>query len=181
MREAYREKGWAFRDGSDILQCQREGYSKKVVEQLNEGCRLYGYLEVNKVRFTYLSDLYVSSLLTDASWFQVAGNVHIAPGRSFSQNHVHGEFVADLSRFHIETLNNEQIFFFVAVHDLNELRGQKVSCQQLVCNTLTQIYWVISTLSAELQSCYSASVVWRGLPWHSQPARWTRSLHKNSQ
>lgn len=36
--------------------------------QQNEGCEVYGYLEVNKV----------------------AGNFHFAPGKSFQQQHVHG-------------------------------------------------------------------------------------------
>ena len=33
----------------------------------NEGCRLYGHVQVNKV----------------------AGNIHIAPGKSFQQHHMH--------------------------------------------------------------------------------------------
>jgi hypothetical protein len=39
--------------------------------QQNEGCDVYGYLEVNKV----------------------AGNFHFAPGKSFQQQHVHGNFI----------------------------------------------------------------------------------------
>ena len=67
VREAYRAKGWAFRNAEEIEQCKREGYTDKMNAQKNEGCRVYGHLEVNKV----------------------AGNFHLAPGKSFQQHHVH--------------------------------------------------------------------------------------------
>ena len=50
MREAYRRKGWAFSSANDIEQCKREGWSDKMTSQKGEGCEVYGYLEVNKVR-----------------------------------------------------------------------------------------------------------------------------------
>ncbi|XP_071105582.1 endoplasmic reticulum-Golgi intermediate compartment protein 3-like [Haliotis cracherodii] len=74
VREAYRKKGWAFNNPSGIEQCKREGWSEKMSAQKNEGCRVFGYLEVNKV----------------------AGNFHFAPGKSFQQHHVH---VHDLQAF----------------------------------------------------------------------------------
>ncbi|XP_014679210.1 PREDICTED: endoplasmic reticulum-Golgi intermediate compartment protein 3-like [Priapulus caudatus] len=74
VREAYRKKGWAFITPAEIEQCKREGFTEKLEKQQNEGCHLYGYLEVNKV----------------------AGNFHIAPGKSFQQHHVH---VHDLQAF----------------------------------------------------------------------------------
>ncbi len=49
VREAYRQKGWALKDTDEIEQCKREGFSEKMKSYQNEGCRLYGYLEVNKV------------------------------------------------------------------------------------------------------------------------------------
>ena len=49
VREAYRQKGWALKDTDEIEQCKREGFSEKIKAQQNEGCRMYGYLEVNKV------------------------------------------------------------------------------------------------------------------------------------
>ena len=49
MREAYRKKGWAFSEADSVEQCKREGWSEKIQAQKNEGCRAYGYLEVNKV------------------------------------------------------------------------------------------------------------------------------------
>ncbi|KAM6092013.1 endoplasmic reticulum-Golgi intermediate compartment protein 3-like [Theristicus caerulescens] len=69
VREAYRRRGWAFKNPDTIEQCKREGFSQKMQEQKNEGCQVYGFLEVNKV----------------------AGNFHFAPGKSFQQSHVHGK------------------------------------------------------------------------------------------
>uniref|UniRef100_A0A8D0UQU9 Endoplasmic reticulum-Golgi intermediate compartment protein n=1 Tax=Sus scrofa TaxID=9823 RepID=A0A8D0UQU9_PIG len=66
VREAYRRRGWAFKNPDTIEQCRREGFSQKMQEQKNEGCQVYGFLEVNKV----------------------AGNFHFAPGKSFQQSHV---------------------------------------------------------------------------------------------
>lgn len=50
VREAYRRRGWAFKNPDSIEQCKREGFSQKMQEQKNEGCQVYGFLEVNKVR-----------------------------------------------------------------------------------------------------------------------------------
>uniref|UniRef100_A0A3P8U665 Endoplasmic reticulum-Golgi intermediate compartment protein n=1 Tax=Amphiprion percula TaxID=161767 RepID=A0A3P8U665_AMPPE len=69
VREAYRRRGWAFKSADTIEQCKREGFTQKMQEQKNEGCQVYGFLEVNKV----------------------AGNFHFAPGKSFQQSHVHGK------------------------------------------------------------------------------------------
>uniref|UniRef100_A0A674N7W2 Endoplasmic reticulum-Golgi intermediate compartment protein n=1 Tax=Takifugu rubripes TaxID=31033 RepID=A0A674N7W2_TAKRU len=69
VREAYRRRGWAFKNADTIEQCKREGFTQKMQEQKNEGCQVYGVLEVNKV----------------------AGNFHFAPGKSFQQSHVHGK------------------------------------------------------------------------------------------
>ncbi len=50
VREAYRQKGWAINKMENIEQCKREGWEEKIKEEEGEGCRVYGYLEVNKVR-----------------------------------------------------------------------------------------------------------------------------------
>lgn len=71
VREAYREKGWAFSDPSSIEQCVREGWTNQIKEQMNEGCHVYGLIDVSKV----------------------AGNFHFAPGKSFQQHSVHGKFM----------------------------------------------------------------------------------------
>ncbi|XP_072175388.1 endoplasmic reticulum-Golgi intermediate compartment protein 3-like [Diadema setosum] len=89
VQEAYRRKGWAFSNPESIEQCKREGFAQKIQLQKEEGCEVYGYLEVNKV----------------------AGNFHFAPGKSFQQHHVH---VHDLQPYaggkfnmthHIKTLS----------------------------------------------------------------------------
>uniref|UniRef100_F7GS49 Endoplasmic reticulum-Golgi intermediate compartment protein n=1 Tax=Callithrix jacchus TaxID=9483 RepID=F7GS49_CALJA len=49
VREAYRRRGWAFKNPDTIEQCRREGFSQKMQEQKNEGCQVYGFLEVNKL------------------------------------------------------------------------------------------------------------------------------------
>jgi len=66
VREAYRIKTWKF-DPRGIEQC-RDGLTSEIEERaLKEGCRIYGYLEVNRV----------------------GGSFHIAPGKSFIINHIH--------------------------------------------------------------------------------------------
>nr|KAF6422317.1 ERGIC and golgi 3 [Rousettus aegyptiacus] len=82
VREAYRRRGWAFKNPDTIEQCRREGFTQKMQEQKNEGCQVYGFLEVNKV----------------------AGNFHFAPGKSFQQSHVHVHAVEihDLQSFGLD-------------------------------------------------------------------------------
>ncbi|XP_041112832.1 endoplasmic reticulum-Golgi intermediate compartment protein 3-like isoform X1 [Polyodon spathula] len=85
VREGYRRRGWAFKNPDTIEQCKREGFSQKMQDQKNEGCKLYGFLEVNKV----------------------AGNFHFAPGKSFQQSHVHVHAVEihDLQSFGLDNIN----------------------------------------------------------------------------
>ncbi|CAL8100765.1 unnamed protein product [Orchesella dallaii] len=65
VQEAYRLKGWAVKDLSLIEQCAGQAEEMKAI--FNEGCQIYGYMEVNRV----------------------SGSFHIAPGKSFTLNHVH--------------------------------------------------------------------------------------------
>ena len=58
VRRAYMEAGWAFHDGSNIEQCDKERYKERVEETKNEGCNIAGHVKVNKVM----------------------GNFHFAPG-----------------------------------------------------------------------------------------------------
>lgn len=80
IREGYRRKGWAFLDPKNYEQCIKEGWTETLKEQQNEGCHVFGYIDVNRV----------------------AGNFHIAPGRSFQQHHVH---VHDLQPFSSSEFN----------------------------------------------------------------------------
>ena len=75
VERAYKEKGWTFEPGN-VAQCVKESLTKEMEEQRGEGCNVYGYVLVNKV----------------------AGNFHIAPGRSYQQGgfvHVHDTQMLD--------------------------------------------------------------------------------------
>ncbi|KAH0946797.1 hypothetical protein HN011_002564 [Eciton burchellii] len=67
VREAYRLKKWAPPEPSDIKQCQNDKAMERIKHAFTQGCQIYGYMEVNRV----------------------GGSFHIAPGNSFSVNHVH--------------------------------------------------------------------------------------------
>ena len=67
VRERYRVRGWALAAAGDVAQCKRETFSEQVALQTGEGCQVYGHFEVNKV----------------------AGNFHLAPGKSYQQGPVH--------------------------------------------------------------------------------------------
>jgi len=66
VKHLYLKKGWKFVPAT-VEQCRGEQFSLTEQKALKEGCQIYGYLEVNRV----------------------GGSFHIAPGRSFSINHVH--------------------------------------------------------------------------------------------
>lgn len=53
-----------------MYQCSNFVVRLQITMTQKEGCRVYGVLKVNKV----------------------AGNFHIAPGKSFQQHHVHGSY-----------------------------------------------------------------------------------------
>ncbi|KAM6458134.1 endoplasmic reticulum-Golgi intermediate compartment protein 3 isoform 2-T2 [Liasis olivaceus] len=110
VREAYRRRGWAFKNPDTIEQCKREGFSQKMQEQKNEGCKVYGFLEVNKV----------------------AGNFHFAPGKSFQQSHVH---VHDLQSFGLDNMNMTHFIRHLSFGKdypglVNPLDGTVVAAQQ---------------------------------------------------
>lgn len=67
VREAYRVKRWALDNVDNIEQCKHEKFSEKLKTAFTQGCQIYGNLIVNRV----------------------SGSFHIAPGKSFSVNHVH--------------------------------------------------------------------------------------------
>lgn len=69
--EAYRRKKWAPPDPADVKQCQNDKSMEKLKHAFTQGCQIYGYMEVNRV----------------------GGSFHIAPGVSFSVNHVHGKLM----------------------------------------------------------------------------------------
>ncbi|KDD76673.1 endoplasmic reticulum vesicle transporter [Helicosporidium sp. ATCC 50920] len=74
VRTAYRKRGWAVRDTAGVAQCKDDHYLEELNAQKGEGCHMWGRMLVNKV----------------------AGNFHIAPGKSYQQGGLH---IHDLSPF----------------------------------------------------------------------------------
>jgi len=66
VKQQYLKKSWKFVPQT-IEQCRGEMFSETEQRVLEEGCQIYGYLEVNRV----------------------GGSFHIAPGKSYSINHIH--------------------------------------------------------------------------------------------
>jgi len=66
VKQQYMKKSWKFQL-SQVEQCRGEQFTDEQQKVLTEGCQIYGYLEVNRV----------------------GGSFHIAPGKSFSLNHIH--------------------------------------------------------------------------------------------
>ncbi|XP_074588401.1 uncharacterized protein LOC141844265 [Curcuma longa] len=110
VREAYRKKGWGLSDPDMIDQCNREGLVQRIKDEAGEGCNIYGFLEVNKV----------------------AGNFHLAPGKSFRQPNSH---VLDLLPYRIDSFNIS--------HKINRLTfGEYLPG---VINPLDGVMWVQHT------------------------------------
>ncbi|XP_028176787.1 endoplasmic reticulum-Golgi intermediate compartment protein 3 [Ostrinia nubilalis] len=84
VKEAYRIRRWALPDLSTIEQCKDDDSIERTNLALKEGCQLYGYMEVNRV----------------------GGSFHIAPGKSFTINHVH---VHDVQPFSSSVFNTTHI------------------------------------------------------------------------
>lgn len=76
VKLAYAERMWAFYDGENIDQCEREGYVSTLRERIenNEGCRVKGTAQINRI----------------------SGNLHFAPGTSMTSP---GRHVHDLSLY----------------------------------------------------------------------------------
>lgn len=75
--EAYRRRKWAPPEPSEVKQCQNDKSMEKLKHAFTQGCQIYGYMEVNRV----------------------GGSFHIAPGASFSVNHVHGKLTRETQVF----------------------------------------------------------------------------------
>lgn len=74
IKKAYAAKGWAFHDGSGMEQCEQEHYQENLEAHKNYGCNFAGTVSVNKV----------------------VGNLHFAPGASYTMN---GQHTHDLTLF----------------------------------------------------------------------------------
>ncbi|KAH3900378.1 probable ER-derived vesicles protein ERV46 [Saccharomycodes ludwigii] len=93
VKEAYVNAGWAFYDGRDIEQCEKEGYVKRVEETINEGCRIQGTAKLNRIQ----------------------GNLHFAPGKPY-KNPINGN-----GHFHDVSLYNKfpNLNFNHIIHELS--------------------------------------------------------------
>jgi len=80
VRDAYMKKGWAMPAPDTIAQCKGLKLNESDLKALQEGCHIYGYLEVNRV----------------------GGNFHISPGRSYQAGHIH---VHDMQPFSAREFN----------------------------------------------------------------------------
>ena len=90
VREAYRIKGWSLPDLKRVAQCVEEIDASEMMNANGEGCRFTGHFDVNKV----------------------AGNFHLAPGKSFDSN---GRHVHDLAPFQgLETFNFSHVIHKVS-------------------------------------------------------------------
>ncbi|XP_041976011.1 endoplasmic reticulum-Golgi intermediate compartment protein 3 isoform X2 [Aricia agestis] len=84
VKEAYRLRRWALPDLSTIEQCKNDESLEKSNLALKEGCQIFGYMEVNRV----------------------GGSFHLAPGKSYTSNHVH---VHDVQPFSSSVFNTTHI------------------------------------------------------------------------
>ncbi|PWA40563.1 endoplasmic reticulum-Golgi intermediate compartment protein 3 [Artemisia annua] len=49
VKKFLRAKGWAFLDPDSIDQCKREGFLQSIKDEACQGCKIYGFLDVNKL------------------------------------------------------------------------------------------------------------------------------------
>ncbi|XP_022123074.2 endoplasmic reticulum-Golgi intermediate compartment protein 3 [Pieris rapae] len=84
VREAYKMRRWALPDLSTVEQCKNDESLEKVNLALKEGCQLFGNMDVNRV----------------------GGSFHIAPGKSFTINHIH---VHDVQPFSSSVFNTTHV------------------------------------------------------------------------
>lgn len=75
VRQAYAQAGWAFFDGKNVEQCEREGYVNRINSRINEGCRVQGSAFIDRIQ----------------------GNLHFAPGSPIqnSRGHFHDTSLYD--------------------------------------------------------------------------------------
>ncbi|RZF38527.1 hypothetical protein LSTR_LSTR006122 [Laodelphax striatellus] len=80
VKEAYRRRKWMQPNLDTIEQCKSLHDPEIIKNAFNEGCHIYGFMEVNRV----------------------GGSFHVAPGQSFTINHVH---VHDVQPFSSSSFN----------------------------------------------------------------------------
>lgn len=91
VREAYIRQGWSFSEPQKVEQCEREHFSENLELKAHEGCNFAGTFQVNKV----------------------AGNFHLAPGKSFQSGGMH---MHDVNTFFVDPVHHD------FTHHIHELR-----------------------------------------------------------
>jgi len=81
VQAAYNAKGWAFNDAHKVIQCVQEGFIDDLRSHKDEGCRVHGFLRLNRV----------------------AGNINIVPGKLILQN---SRYVVDSDLYQIDDIFN---------------------------------------------------------------------------
>ncbi|CEP64868.1 retrograde cargo receptor ERV46 LALA0_S14e01090g [Lachancea lanzarotensis] len=108
VRTAYANAQWAFFDGKDIEQCEREGYVEKVNKHINEGCRIKGKAKLNRIE----------------------GSMHFAPGKAYRNARGHYHDVSLYDKNH--NLNFNHIINHLSFgQELNEIATESVSTAPL--------------------------------------------------
>lgn len=111
VKQAYLTAGWAFYDGKDIEQCEREGYVERVNQQLSEGCRVQGQAQLSRIE----------------------GTIHFAAGRGFYSDRGHSHDASLYDKTPHLNFNHiiHHLSFGKPVTARAENRGAAVSTQPL--------------------------------------------------
>ncbi|QLQ81724.1 hypothetical protein HG537_0F04850 [Torulaspora globosa] len=111
VKKAYLEAEWAFYDGKNIEQCEREGYVERINQQLTEGCRVQGKAQLSRIQ----------------------GTIHFATGRGFqnARGHFHDtSLYQKTSHLNFNHIINH-LSFGVPITPRAEGRGAAASTQPL--------------------------------------------------
>ncbi|KTG36481.1 hypothetical protein cypCar_00016371 [Cyprinus carpio] len=125
-----------LRTPDTIEQCKREASARRCRNRRNEGCQVYGFLEVNKV----------------------AGNFHFAPGKSFQQSHVHVHAVEihDLQSFGLDNINMTHYIKHLSFGKdypgiINPLDGTNVAAPQVAGLIDSLIYYSARAIQKKIE------------------------------
>jgi hypothetical protein len=134
VKEAYRKKGWSLNNLHLFTQCINEELDEIHQKQTHEGCRVHGTLKVNKV----------------------AGNFHIAPGKSIQKKnmHIHNTFFytgmtyMDLSHnIHRLSFGDDIPHIVHPLDGLKELVSERLTMYQYFIKVVPTIYTYLNGTS----------------------------------
>lgn len=135
VRDAYLQKGWAFFDGKNIEQCEREGFVNLINNHLGEGCRIKGSAKLNRIN----------------------GNIHFAPGETFQNKRGHFH---DTSLYDIHTeLNFNHIIHHLSFGDPVKSHSSMKESINIATSTLNGQQVVPDFNSHDYQFSYFTKIV----------------------